>query len=117
MIVRRRRVNQDPIKLGSKAKEVVGEAVDTIVATAGIVTDTVIATRGVIELLHNSIEEANVESRADVAIAIQTSLNRLISIGMSEEDARTYLQCNDAPIKAREQVAYVEPVPVRTSGE
>lgn len=98
-MIQRRNPNRVPnLKLGSTVKKLAVETLQSAEEVAGTVTDTLVTLRSGVELVYNAIDEANIESRTDVALAIQSGLDRLMSAGMSETEARKYLQCEEVTV-------------------
>lgn len=101
MAIPRRRVDTGKIQLGTSIKSVLVEGITTVREVAGTVTDVAIALRGGVELVHLTVEEAVIEARTDVALTTQAGLDRLIGAGMSEAEARRYLQCEHMAVPSK----------------
>ena len=88
----RRNEYQGDLALGKRIKTTVVASLDTITETTQIVADSVTTARSIVELVHGALQPAIMEQRIEYAKTAHQGVLDLVSMGMSKEDAHTFLQ-------------------------
>ena len=88
----RRNEYQGDLALGRRIKTTVVASLDTITETTQIIADSVTTARSVVELVHGALQPAIMEQRIEYAKTAHQGILDLVSMGMSKEDAHSFLQ-------------------------
>lgn len=91
------------VKIGGSVKSVAISLINTVEESAGIIEDTAVTARSMVEMVHGALQEPIAEQRIDYALTVQSGLALLKEKGMTEEEARKYLQCEDIRVTTSEE--------------
>jgi len=80
------------LALGRRVKTTAVASLDTITETAQGIADVVTTARSVVELVHGSLQPAIMEQRIELATVGAKGLRDLVALGMTNEEAHSYLQ-------------------------
>lgn len=83
---------QGELALGRRIKTTVVASLDAVTETTQIIADSVTTARSVVELVHGALQPAIMEQRIEYAKTAHQGILDLTSMGMSKEDAHTFLQ-------------------------
>ena len=85
------------LAIGRRIKTTAIASLDSVTELSQTIADTVTTVRSAIELVHGALQLPIMEQRIELAQTVQNGLKDLVSIGMSEEQACSYLQVQYYP--------------------